>query len=109
MGVQEERLSQITRKEHAETYLDYRDNSYSVKKNMFKSLHLYILLAILGILFLFYGFYDDAPAFAAGGGYFLCIIKRDWEWIKAIKKNWSLTEEITDWAKVEQIANEEDI
>ena len=96
----------MTRKEHAQTYLDLRDNGYSVKKVMSKNLRLYILLVILGVSFLVFGIIEDAVVFAAAGGYFLCIVKRDWEWIKTVKKNWPLTEEIIHWEKVEEIANE---
>lgn len=83
-----------------------RDDGYSIKQSYKENIKLYLGFLIAGVLFSYYGLANKNVIITLLGGIFVAYPIRNYSWMKSIKENWSFSVEITDWAKAEEIAKE---
>jgi hypothetical protein len=99
-------------KQYARLMLDQREKGCSlaslVRRSAWRSLLLLLLAAgMLGVC-LTTGNRSQQLLFLWGSGMFTGAILRDIGWMRRIRKTWPFSKKVTDWAKVEAIAQGED-
>jgi hypothetical protein len=98
----------MNEKDKAKRLLEHKKMGFSYKLAYAGMKNRYILY-LSSILILFYcttKTNDNAILYILIG-LFIGTFLRDYSWLKAMKISWPFTEKITNWKKVEEIANDE--
>ena len=90
----------------AQLFLEHRKHGYSIRLVLRRMKRRYILSVTLCVVMSFIACSLSLYWFAyIILGIYMGGFLRDIGWLRAIKKTWPFTEKITDWNKVEAIAN----
>lgn len=91
----------------AKSLLENREKGITLLKGI-KSIkgRLLFRLVIIAAMYFLYRQSGNSDMLILGVGYVLGVTTQDISWFVAIAKRWAFTAKVTDWAKVEDIANE---
>lgn len=90
----------------AKSLLEKRDNGVSVLSGL-KSIKIRVVLRFffLGALYAISTVSENEPLFYLGIGFVLGMTIQDIGWLSSIAKSWPFSNKVTDWSKVEELAN----
>ncbi len=94
----------MNRQDYARRLLECRETGPSISDSLWRARWRYVLTAAVCVLLSLVGaaIYDPLPAMVAGA--FVGMVLRDIGWLRRTKLAWPVTEEFTDWTKVEVAA-----
>jgi len=94
--------------EYAKKLLEHRKHGYSFRVALRSFRWRYALSGTIFALVLFMLYLDPSdPLLCILAGMYIGTFLRDFGWFRGIKRSWPFSEKITDWDKVEAIANGE--